>query len=854
MAQNMNNGDLVNLDEATRTPLESGVGASGGDTVIQAAEIFQQQLDQMTAWKTQLSQQMDAMQRDAVKLLERQKHIAQEKSRLAEEHAQIAGEHAQLQQQQTQLAAEGQKLAQQAAELSEGQTRLAAAEQQRELAVRELAAREKEMTGQESRHRAESVRLREGMEQLEEQRRQLAHAQHETAQQQEKLVAEARDLATRAESLDQREQSLAARERELAGAKAQLEQAQAELRAKEAALAAQEQALAEQLRTTEAQLESRAAALAAGEKQHAAERDAIARTRHDIQKRVEVFEQEQAEQLEALAKQTKRLADRRSAVEAAENDLETALGNRIAQATETLTQQLAQAQGAAGGAQERVAQLEQQHAQLEQQLAQLQQQLAQDQSAAQSWQGLKAQLKTKIEELQKSKEDLEFQLELAREDHAKQLEALRQQLTAEITQRDTQIAAWQEKYTATRGVAEAAAAASASASGNGDQVPELAPQVQMFQQQRDDLAAQLFAVQDALKKQQQEALLTQNGLEARLLEQQQKNTALEAEKSSWQKPDAAAASGATATASDHGPQAGWHRQRLLTQAKALRMLRHQIGETQTAQAAGRVELAQQREQLRARKENLEQVKRLLEKQEMVMARKLADHNAVKTVAAVGIFVIMVLGSVFFSVYRFVRPVYRSEAVVQLAAPQELAATDLDAWLRQQMEFTRSSDVTYAAWKILRGEDEHYAMHDVRDEWLATLPSHLHLTLDSGSKTLAVQYSGPEAHGVSQVCNALATAYANPGMRDPGAAESNRALGAGAQLLAKATAPLYPLEDNRMMICMCLVAVVLFVSLILVMIFRHFIARQLREIDQMADAEDLQSAQSDLPDTPQPAVK
>ena len=76
---------------------------------------------------------------------------------------------------------------------------------------------------------------------------------------------------------------------------------------------------------------------------------------------------------------------------------------------------------------------------------------------------------------------------------------------------------------------------------------------------------------------------------------------------------------------------------------------------------------------------------------MVMARKLADHNAIKTVAAVGIFVIMVLGSVFFGIYRFVRPTYRSEAVVQLAVPQDLQGADVDTWITKQIEFVKSEE-------------------------------------------------------------------------------------------------------------------------------------------------------------------
>jgi hypothetical protein len=246
--------------------------------------------------------------------------------------------------------------------------------------------------------------------------------------------------------------------------------------------------------------------------------------------------------------------------------------------------------------------------------------------------------------------------------------------------------------------------------------------------------------------------------------------------------------------------------------------------------------------LRTRKENLEQVKRLLEKQEMVMARKLADHSALKTVAAVGIFLIMILGSVFFGVYKFVAPTYRGVAVVQLAPPAGLQGTELQAWLTRQMEFLRSQDVTFAAWRILRGGDQHYTMHDVREEWLATLGKSLTMQLDGASRALAIRYYGREAEGVSQVCNALATAYVTPTGREPA---DPQGAGAGATILEKATVPDVPDEDHRWLLSLGISAVAMFLSLLLVILVRHYVARQLREIDEMADAQDLADLKGDL---------
>ena len=221
-------------------------------------------------------------------------------------------------------------------------------------------------------------------------------------------------------------------------------------------------------------------------------------------------------------------------------------------------------------------------------------------------------------------------------------------------------------------------------------VKELAKQMQMLEGQRNDLASQLFAAQDALKKLQEESLLAKNSFESQLLSLQQKTSALESEKSAWQKnksKNPIPASPETLAQSEK--QAAFHRHRLLRQAKSLRQVRVQFHDIQVAVEKGREDITQQRENLRSRRENLEQVKRLLEKQEMVMARKLADHNAFKTVAAVGIFVIMVLGSAFLGVNHFVHPLYRSEAVVQLAAPQDLHGADLESWMNKQAEAVRS---------------------------------------------------------------------------------------------------------------------------------------------------------------------
>jgi hypothetical protein len=463
--------------------------------------------------------------------------------------------------------------------------------------------------------------------------------------------------------------------------------------------------------------------------------------------------------------------------------------------------------------------------------------------------------KAQLAEVTGARENLEFQLELQKEEAQKALQGLRDELKTEMAARDKEIAGLREKAEAASKL-QASPAASAQEKGKaGDAKKELAKHIQMLEQQRDELAKQLFTVQDQLKRQEQEWVLARNVLEGKVLDLEQRNEMLEGEKEKLRKRQA----GGNAPAAVQ-EQLAAHRDRLLRQARVVRQFRKQVGQSKTSLESNREDLAQQREQLRLRKENLEQVKRLLEKQEMVMARKLADHNAIKTVAAVGIFVIMILGSAFAGVYRFVRPVYRSEAIVQLAAPKDLQGADLENWLNKQMAFVRDNDVTFGAWKILRGSDEHYSMHDVRDEWVASLNKNLAMQLDAATQKLFIRYSGPDAEGVSQVCNALAVAYATPGMRDSGAPGAAGAApqganppGMGAQVVAKATISAFPAEDNRLMISMYVVAGVLAISLLFVMLFRHFVARQLKEIDEMADAQELDEMRTDLPgDAPQAA--
>jgi chromosome segregation ATPase len=903
-------GDLVNLEQATSEPLETGLSASSGESILNAAEVFQQQLEQMTAWKQKLGQQMELLRRDGLKLMERQKAIAQEKQLITQDRAALEKHREEIHRSQQELNGENARLQKLAADLDVTQQQLAELQKEREQAEKVIAARESKLQELEAQHFIEDVRLKESVEQLEIERRRLHELQRQSAQDRENIARQIKELEARAAALTEQNRQMGGREEQLNAARKELEDAQAELRKQQEETSAREKALAEKIVAAEADLQARAARALAEEQRVVSERQTLAKQRQEHQKRVELFEQEQAEQLDTLSKQTKRITERRTQVEEAEANLEHALAERIATATQSLRDELAKFQNGQSG---RVTELEKQLAateasartleqkekSLEQELTatraqieklneelrnaaatadkisaerstlanQLAEQMEQYKRESKKWEkslaeaeqagegksSEKAQaqlqasrekidaLKQQVKQVQQAKDDLEFQLEVRAEEAAKAIEVERAQLRKQIELRNEEITELKQRL-------------SVEGSSPTDSVAaqELAGQVQILEQERNSLAAQLQALQESLNHQQNEAQTTRTVLEGMVMELEQKLSAFEAEKAQWKSAPHGSGAGNQGAGDDPGgggqKQTSWQRQRLLRQAKALRTFRQQIQETQRSLEKGRAEIAQQRDQMRVRRDNLEQVKRLLEKQEMVMARKLADHNAIKTVCAAGIFVIMVFASVFFGVYRFVHPVYRGQSVVQLAPPPELKGAELDAWMNKQMAFLRSPEVAGGAWKVLRSPEEHYSMHDVREEWANSLGENLSLKVDTGAKTVQVTYAGQDPEGVSQVCNAIAASYITPGSRE--STDETRNYGLGAQVVAKAAPPAYPVEDNRLMTSLIIVAVTLLVSVIFVMIFRHIVARQLREIDDMTDG-DRMLDQGD--ESPEPAV-
>jgi hypothetical protein len=444
-------------------------------------------------------------------------------------------------------------------------------------------------------------------------------------------------------------------------------------------------------------------------------------------------------------------------------------------------------------------------------------------------------LEIRLDEMAAAKEDAENRA-LAQQARGAEMEKLAQGLAEKLGTAEKQIEELKGQIESLNDAAPPAQGRRGEAAREGSpevegklraEVKSLTAQVQMLELPREDLVSQLFAVQDEMRRQAEQGLLSKNVLEGEIIALRDRNRTLEG--------------GEMGTAVvKRGAPLPAERERLLRQARTLRAYRKGVFESKEILAKSSEELGRQREQLKARKENLEQVKRLLEKQEMVMSRKLADHSAIKTVAAVLVCVIMILGIVFTGVYKFVNPVYRSEAVVQLAPPAGLEGVELQAWLTKQMEFMRSNDVTFAAWKVLRSEN--YGMHDVREDWVGSLGKNLGMQLDGASRTLSVRYTGPNPEGVSQVCNALAAAYTTPESRE---GHDAKAWGAGAVILAKATAPQTPTQDSRVMTSLWVTVVVLLVSTLLVVLFRHYVRRQLREIDRMADEEDLADLKGEM---------
>ncbi len=446
---------------------------------------------------------------------------------------------------------------------------------------------------------------------------------------------------------------------------------------------------------------------------------------------------------------------------------------------------------------------------------------------------------------------LEAQLSEYKTGFAARLRELHESYEAKIAQErhlaDEQLA--QAQAQAQAAVASAATAvAPAAPSAPADFEKTIAAweeRVTELQTERDALLGVRVELEEASAKQAAEAQQSQATLESTIGQLRQRCEALQAEKARLEQQPSMSSSMEFAAEPSVTSDAMTRQRRMLLER--VRKQRHRLWafrETQKRLEDQWSDIAKQREQLKTRNGSLEQVKRLLEKQELVMARKLADHSALKTVAAVGIFAIMILGATFFGVYQFVSPTYRSEANVKLAT-NGAAATD-------PVKFINSPEVVNAAWEHL-ANDEHYNVQTEHDAFVGTLADNLNVKVDSTAQQVTIQYTGPSKEGVAQVCNQLALAYVTTSgsLGDAGTSPTAQAAKLQSIGFIRAVAPSLPIRDNRLKTFLSISAAAMCVSLLAVMAMRLYIRRQLREIDRMADDEDLENLNDDMPLDTQP---
>ena len=252
---------MVSLEESA--PPERGPGASSQDTILNAAEIFQSQLEQMTAWKHQLAQQMELMRRDGIKLLERQKGMAIEKKRAGEEREALAGEREKIQHLQQEVENESQRLKQRAAEIEQAQAQLQRLHADKDRWEAQLA---------EAKQEAESLATQKSLTTSE-----LAAAEVRLSDVRA-IEARRNELAKQVADAEHRLIQIETDRRALETARHDLDLQQAELQARQKALADQEaRCLAEDVRLKEGleQLEVLRRNLSETQRQTAHDREAV---------------------------------------------------------------------------------------------------------------------------------------------------------------------------------------------------------------------------------------------------------------------------------------------------------------------------------------------------------------------------------------------------------------------------------------------------------------------------------------------------------------------------------------------------------------------------------------------------
>ncbi len=853
--------------------------ADHNDKLLEAANAFDVQLQNLNSWKQQLSSQMDLLRRDGVRLLEKQKELATQRQEIEAIKNSLSQDRATLEEQRTELGEQRKEFGRQQKNLAKKAQELTALESHKDRWLAQMA---------EARQTLEQLAVtqtqtNEKIDELEKRAAELAALENQkdfwlekmqAAQQAlEKLAADQAALAEAQKLLAEQVAAADVRNQYLDNLDAQLKSRQEQLSRDAEALGADRRTLADNNGQLEEKIErfnqhvqeeEKAIALLRQSMQEQLNAEAQA-LKGDLKKQYETREEELTGRLLALAQEAQCLQQRRAEIEAEAQHAHAAVEERAAALTRDAMRDLASQQEALAQEQQTF------HQRQEELTAELEQQIRQARELSEAHE---VEESAAISTLKQQLADLTAQ-HAARVAEASEYEAAALTFKREVDRLREQLAgANQEvqslrdavqKQTQAGGVSAAGDTVAAdagqpdgatSAQAMGD-AGELQEQLRQARAQYAQLAARLEEIESRGRARLDDATLGRAASEANSLLLTQRtetleklNRTLQDEKAGLEKQVARLSSGAAKLRAADGAlgrmgqdisgvaedQLKLKRQRisLLKQARTLRARSVEIRDARKKVVAARQDVARQRDQIRIKRDNLEQVQRLLEKQEMVMARKLADQSALKTVAAVGIFVVMVLGSTVAGVYSLARPRYESAAIVQLQPPAALHGTARAKWFNGEKQALRGLPVLNSAWQILARAN--YGGQNTRRAFISSLANDLHTRVDAKAGTMSVHYASGTAKDSAAAANALARGFVIAGAVK------------GAKVLAPAVQPQYAARDNRWGLILTIDACVFGAAAIAVVLLRQRIAAQLRQIDGIADDADLADVRDELPET------
>ena len=228
---------------------------------------------------------------------------------------------------------------------------------------------------------------------------------------------------------------------------------------------------------------------------------------------------------------------------------------------------------------------------------------------------------------------------------------------------------------------------------------------------------------------------------------------------------------------------------------------------------------------------IEETEQSSERQEPKTPRKPERSSTIETLVTMGLYAALITRIAFTCVYGLVSPVFRSEAVVQLAPPSDLKTADVQQWLARQAKDAGSDlEVLQNAWKQMQRLG--YSRHHSGKEWLASLPHEMEVKVDTASKTMAVRMLGDSPEGLGLAANSVAAAYADKAERlnrdSPQSGQTRTAV------LAVPATPAIAVNDYRTSLAVSLSATVLLLGLLVMRLVRRAMMRDLRDIDETAD--------------------